>query len=781
MNKYDQRGQKVNTQINAEVVNVNLDIDNANAERILEAIAKTSFSTDPPIIPAPVKDFTGRESQINELKSKLAQGELVIGISGGGGIGKTQLARKLAIEIKESFPDAQLEIDLHGTLEDPISSYEAMRILLSNFHEKLPDDVNQLEALYQRTFSTKKCLLLLDNAANPNQVRPLILSAPSTVIITSRTHFSLSEFGLKEPLRLNVFSPLDAQALLKTSISKLQELHIEELDELSRLCGYLPLALRVAVSLLNDSPNWTLNTLIKRLEDEKTRLKNLKREGDEVLDVEAVLGLSYNLLAPDLQKYFRMLAVFTAPFPLFSAQAVLSVEEETLEDELNKLVNRNLLYIFPPRGYLKTFSYFFHDLTRLYATKILLEDKEETKQAVTNHAKHYLRWAGAANSFYVKGNEHTIKGLQALSAVWQHLMAAFQRCLPDPNIFPRPTIADSWLSEFPLRCGNVLDVFILPKQRINIVQNALEASRRLENKEDEAGNLQHLGEIYRAVGKTHEAIELDQQTLAIWRATGNRREEAAILCNMGIAYGDLDQLETAIDLCEQSKTIAIEVGARDLESSALRCLADSNLSLKNFDKAIEYYLKSLAIDIELGNLRGQGTTIGNLGVLYLRTDKLDKSVECSAKFLAISLGLGDEIGATNARATLGFALSDMGNYEKSLLFLEKALLDSKEIGDEDLTQSLQREISIVKIKISDQQENPVREFVRDAIKSAKTRDFNAEYFFNETAKMEKDLDSPSELQEIGKVLHQILAGIKNPDLSGLPKHVAEFINRELEK
>ena len=730
MNKYDQRGQKVNTQINAEVVNVNLDIDNANAERILEAIAKTSFPTDPPTIPAPVTDFTGHESQINELKSKLAQGELVVGISGGGGIGRTQLARKLANEIKESFPDAQLEIDLHGTLEDPISSHEAMRILLSNFDEKLPDDANQLEVQYQRTFSTKKCLLLLDNAANPNQVRPLILSAPSAVIITSRTHFSLSEFGLKEPLRLNVFSPLDAQALLKTSISKLQELHVEGLDELSRLCGYLPLALRVAVSLLNDSPTWTLNTLIKRLEDERTRLRTLKREGDEVLDVEAVLGLSYNLLAPDLQKYFRMLAVFTAPFPLFSAHTVLNVEEATLEDELGKLVNRNLLYILPPHGYLKTFSYFFHDLTRLYATKILLENKEETQQAVKNHAEHYLRWASAANNFYVKGNEHTIKGLQALSVIWQHLMAAFQRCLPDPNIFPRPPIANSWLCDFPLRCGNVLDVFMLPKERMNIVQNALDASIRLGDKEGEAGNLQNLGLIYRALDNPHKAIELYQQALVIWQAMGNRREEAAILGNMGMAYGDLNKIDAAIDFCERSKTIATEVGAKDLESSALRYLADANTMLKNFDKAIEYYEKSLAIDIELGDLRGQGTTIGNIGVLYLRTGELNKAVECAAKHLVISLKLGDEIGATNAMANLGLAHSDLGNYEKSLPFLEKALLESTKIGDANLMQDLQEEISSVKMKISDQQENPLREFVRDVIKSAKARELLARKLFS---------------------------------------------------
>ena len=301
-------------------------------------------------IPLPVQDFTGRETELEELKSEFKRGVVITGISGGGGIGKTELARKLAEEIKDDYPDARLSIDLLGTSETPLAPEEAMRRLLEPFYpnQKLPDEPKPVKGLYQQTFASQKALLLLDNAANAKQVRPLIPPAPSAAIMTSRQHFSLTEFGLKEPLRLDVLSPEKARELLRTASDKLAEYPDAEVDQLANLCGRLPLALRVAASLLNDRSDWKLNTLLKRLGDERTRLERLRREDDGDLDVKVTLSLSYQLLSDELKKSFRISGVLTAPFPPISAGAVWGIkEEDDLDAMLGGLVNRSLLCILP--------------------------------------------------------------------------------------------------------------------------------------------------------------------------------------------------------------------------------------------------------------------------------------------------------------------------------------------------------------------------------------------------------------------------------------------------
>ena len=159
-------------------------IGNDNTVNVQEVL-KTTYGLF--TIPLPVTDFTGREVELAGLKASFTNGAIITGLSGAGGIGKTELARKLAQDIAENFPDARMNIDLLGTSEKPTSPEDAMRRLLEPFYigQKLPDDETQLKGLYQQTFGTKKVLLLLDNAANAAQVRPLIPPAPSAAIITS--------------------------------------------------------------------------------------------------------------------------------------------------------------------------------------------------------------------------------------------------------------------------------------------------------------------------------------------------------------------------------------------------------------------------------------------------------------------------------------------------------------------------------------------------------------------------------------------------------------------
>jgi tetratricopeptide (TPR) repeat protein len=636
-----------------------------------------------PTIPAPVRDFTGREDELEKLKAEFSRGAVITGVSGGGGMGKTELARRLAQDLAHDYPDARMEINLQGTLDTALTSEEAMRRLLEPLYpnQKLPDDETGLKDLYQRTFAGKKALLLLDNAEGATQVRPLIPQVPSVAIITSRQHFSLTEFGLKEPLRLNVLLPEEARALLRIDSDELKQSSDEQVDQLSKLCGRLPLALRVAASLLDDRADWTLNTLLKRLADERVRLQRLKREDDIDLDVEATLGLSYKLLSEDLKKRFRQLGVFSAPFLNRSVQAVWQLPEESdPADALGKLVNRSLVNFLPGKNE-EGGSYALHDLTRLYALDRLLENKAEAEEAISKHADHFLSWADLADKRFLEGNENVFIGLAQFRFIWPHLFSAYERRLPGQKTFPRPQTADQWLSDLPARCAHVMNLYLLPREIIPILQHALGAARRLGDKNHEGIHLGSLGIAYEALGAAHKAIEFQEQALAIDREIGDRRGEGNALGNLGLAYATLGEARKAIEFDEQALVIDREIGDRRGEGNGLGNLGNAYAALGETHKAMEFYEQALAIHREIGDRRSEGTDLGNLGNAYAALGETHKAIEFYEQALAIGRQAGDRRGEGNALGNLGSAYADLGEAHKAIRYYEQALVIDREIGD----------------------------------------------------------------------------------------------------
>jgi tetratricopeptide (TPR) repeat protein len=670
--KKQQDSVKAKINIGRDVSNANIIVGVGNTINIEAAKTVSTLFTIPP----PVADFTGREKELAELKAAFARGALITGVSGAGGIGKTELARRLAQELAGDFPAARLSIDLLGASERPLSPDEAMRRLLEPFYpnQKLPGEPEQLDGLYRQTFTQNKSLLLLDNAADAAQVRPLIPPPPSAAIVTSRQHFTLSEFGLT-PLRLDVLSPEEAHQFLRATSPKLRDASDAEVEQLADLCGRLPLALRVAASLLNDRADWTPATLRKRLADERTRLARLKREGD--LDVEAAISLSYNLLDDNLKTRFRQLGVFTAPFLRLSAQAVWGIADEAEADDLlGKLTTRSLLNISPSPFAAETEGeavYALHDLTRLFAYARLLEHREQAEEAVMRHAHHVLEWASEADTLYQKGGENILRGLAIFRFIWPHLLAAYERLLSDQEPRPRPAEADRWLSDFPGSCVYVLDLHLPPRQRIPLLQAALEAARRLGDRSDEGVHLGNLGVAYAALGDARKAIEFYEQALAIAQEIGDRRGEGADLANLGLAYAALGDARKAIEFYEQALAIAREIGDRRGEGNALGNLGLAYADLGDARKAIEFYQQALAVMQEIGDRRGEGNALGNLGNAYAALGDARKAIEFYEPALAIDREIGDRGGEGTDLANMGMACNKLGDKEKAKALWQAAL------------------------------------------------------------------------------------------------------------
>jgi tetratricopeptide (TPR) repeat protein len=715
-------GKKEEPKIKRQI-NVGDNITNVIADRFVQNIFQSApgqevLELSRFTIPNAAPDFVDREDTIEQLKAALLRGEVVIGISGGGGIGKTQLAYKLASEVKEDFPDACLRIDLLGTSEKPMSTEDAMRQLLEPFYagQKLPEASNQLMGLYQQTFATKKSLVLLDNALNAPQVRSLIPPTPSAAIITSRQHFSLTEFALREPLRLDILSPEKSREFLRSTSDKLREAQEQKVDQLASLCGYLPMALRVSASLLNDRADWSVDTLLQSLADERTRLQRLKRPDDVDLDVEAAIGLSYSLLPDEIKKHFRMLSIFQGYFWITPVVAILGKEFEDDADRLlGVLIARSLLNVSPAQfGELVTGNtvnsnlYAFHDLTRLFASDLLRRDIEESKTAVERHADFFLALAKIANAEFQLGEMHIQHSLNFFHAFSPELFLAWQRLLPTQGDWPRPESADTWLISFPSICGDILELQVSAYQRINFLQVALDTLKTSEamlDKEDvpakteeinisegihvplELAYLNNLGEAYIAAGEARKAVLVLDTALAKLEAEDFESERAykyikeTVFTNMGNAQFGIRNLKKAIEYWNQQLHLAREINHWTSVCTALGNLGNAYLELEDFLTSMGYYQEQLTLSREIGYRRDEGDALSHIGINFSRWGEVHKSYMLLEQARKIAHDRGDIRREGVQLSLIGLHYSYLGDFVKSIEISQQALVYLRAAGD----------------------------------------------------------------------------------------------------
>jgi len=550
----------------------------ATVTRIEALLPGTPPRVPPPLfdIPRPPKDFVGRQVDEEHLLAEFDRGVLITGLTGGAGIGKTALARRLAYALADRFPDGGLEIDLKGVArppESPLTSEEAMRRLLAPFYpdEKLPDAPEELASLYRATFRARRVLLLLDNARDAAQVRPLLPDPPSAAIVTSRLRFSLGEWRLILH-RLDLLPPAEARDLLRRVAPRLADAPDGDLDRLAERCGRLPLALRVAAARLQSRPDWSLEDLLERLEDERRRLAVLKEPGDPDLDVEAAIALSYVALSPAAQARFRALAVFPAPFDRAAAAAVWGAEDEAADEALGELLGLNLLEYDAERG-----AYELHDLVRLFARARLEEHPDEAEEATLRHAWYFLEEAGRAEDDFKRGG--ILPALTRFAAFWPHLEAAWERMRGAGEEGLR------WLDDFAGRFPYLLDLHLPPRERIPYLEVALDAARRLGDRRGEGNHLGNLGNAYAALGEVRKAIEYYEQALKIDREIGNRRGEGADLGNLGNACFRLGEVRKAIEYYKQALEIARQIGDRRGESVHAWNLASAYEQIGRYQEA----------------------------------------------------------------------------------------------------------------------------------------------------------------------------------------------------
>lgn len=342
-------------------------------------------------MPRGVSDFTGRGREVSWLTS-LADGSSgtqapIAVISGPPGVGKTSLAVHAVSQLSPRYPDGRFFIDLRGLEtrpQDPAVVLERLVRTLAPDRAKLPLDLGDRAALYRSVVAERRVAVVLDNAADETQVRPLLpASGPALTVITSRRLLT----GLEGMARLTLqpLSDDEAHDLLERLVAGLPGTggDARAVIRLAHSCGNLPLALRIVGNRLASRPDWSPDRLAARLEDEGRRLDALTA-GD--LEITAAFELSHGQLSGAAQQLFRRLSLVPGPDSGPELAAALGgLPADTAEDALDELVERGLVQ----SGF--TTRYRLHDLIRLFARRRLeQEEPADERGALETRAVDWL-------------------------------------------------------------------------------------------------------------------------------------------------------------------------------------------------------------------------------------------------------------------------------------------------------------------------------------------------------------------------------------------------------
>ena len=517
-------------------------------------------------LPTDLPDFTGRKDEVDGLLKVLGEGKAgasISGIGGMGGIGKTALAVHVGHLLTAHYRDAQIVVDMQGTAHQPLTPAQAIAQVIHAFdpEAQLPDDEGALGVRYRGVLEGRRALVILDNARDAAQVRPLVGPDCCGLIVTSRRALTLPGLTL---LNLDALGEDEALAMLKAIVGD-QRATDEELSAIAELCARLPLALRVAGNFLKVHRDWTPRVYAEALAGERERLRRLKQDD---LDVEAALGLSAaQLVREDAEPAARwqMLSVFPAPFDRAAAAAVWDVQEDEARDALGELVVRSLLLYDEAEMECQ-----LHDLMRPVARHVfgyMGGERDEAaadrrmEAAALQHAHYYLAAGSAADDLYRHGGEHVLRGLALFDAALPHLRAAWQRMRARED-----EAVIQWVSGYPDRTVYVLNLRVSANERISVLKAAQESAHGLGDRRSEGNHLGNLGLAYAALGDVQKAISYYTQALEIDGEIGDRRVEGVHLGNLGNAYRNLGDVQQAISYYTQALEIAREIGRGGADS-----------------------------------------------------------------------------------------------------------------------------------------------------------------------------------------------------------------------
>jgi DNA-binding SARP family transcriptional activator/tetratricopeptide (TPR) repeat protein len=581
-------------------------------------------------LPYATREFAGRVVEVarlvKEAESGNAEALVISAIDGMGGVGKTALAVYVAHQLAEQYPDGQYFVDLHGFSEglDPLTPDAALEVLLLDSGvpaELIPIDVERRSAMWRAKIAGNRALLLLDNAVDAAQVRPLLPGTPgSTVLVTSRRRLPGLEGAV--PLSLDVLPPDDASALFVKVIGVEPSPEDEAaISEAAELCGYLPLAIRIAAARLRDRASWRPRDLVNQLRDQRRRTQFLAA-GDR--SVFAALSLSYRYLTQDQRRLFRLLSLHPGPeFDAYTAAAVSGLGVEEAEEHVEVLFDDNLL-LQPSPG-----RYQFHDLIKDCARHLLEQcDDEPVRTAARQRLlDYYLDLAHrlcepmAVGPFRLDLDVPTFPQAVSSPASNEDRLDRLRREHRNLVAVAQFAIDQGWHRHaWQIVCclQPLLKLSNYGGTALELFEGAVRAAQALEDRHGESLSLMGAALVLRERKLNARATSLMEQAIAISRGIDDRSTELYQVTGLGVVWLNDGHLKLAYDCFTEARTLAAALNDQSALAALRNNLGAVCVDLGCYDEALGHLQHALARRRANGDRQSEATVLTNVGLAHYR-------------------------------------------------------------------------------------------------------------------------------------------------------------------
>jgi tetratricopeptide (TPR) repeat protein/transcriptional regulator with XRE-family HTH domain len=668
-----------------------------SADRLGELLAVGPAARDvaapavPRQLPAAVADFTGRAAELRALTRMLDQagagnpGTVVISAIGGtAGVGKTALALHWAHQVAHRFPGGQLHVNLRGydpsgTPATPEAAIRGFLDALGVPPERIPPQPDAQAGLYRGLLADKRMLIVLDNARDEQQVRPLLPASPgSLVLVTSRSQLSgLAVADGARLISLDVLTHPEAMDLLTARLGQSRAAaELAAVDRIASLCACLPLALAVAAARAEARPGFPLAALAADLRDAAGRLDALDA-GDPAASVRAVFSWSYQQLSDQAARMFRLLGLHPGPdISPAAAASLAAVDEPEARRLLAELARAHLVAEHVPGRYA------LHDLLRAYAADQArnTDSEPERAAAVGRVLDHYLHTARDA-AFLVlpssgpipltppragtaperfTGHEQALAWFEAeydvlLAAValavdsgldnhgWQiswamHPFLAMQGHDLEWTAIKRMTTAAAIRGDAAViasgardNAGTLGDYRWVPEYYADMAK----LYQQLGNRRGQALTLYGLAVLAEYQGQYAEALSYAEQSASLFCGVGDKAGETELLNVVGWYHALLGDYPQARGLCQRALALNADYGSRHLEGDIWTSLGYTEYHAGDFGEAAACYERALSIFRTVDDRWGEADTLTNLGDIRCAVGELLQAREAWRQALAI--------------------------------------------------------------------------------------------------------------------------------------------------
>ncbi|MCP2247206.1 DNA-binding transcriptional activator of the SARP family [Lentzea aerocolonigenes] len=623
-------------------------------------------------LPGDIADFAGRADDLDEILAAVPSGCVAItAIDGMAGIGKTTLAVRAAHRLASRFPDAQLFVDLHSHTAgvEPRTPADALLELLTALGvpaQDIPDGLDARAARWRAEMAHRKALVVLDNAGSAAQVRPL-LPGTGLVLVTSRRR--LVDLDAAHTISLDVLSEEDSLRLL-ASIAGQRKLDqdLEAAREIVRLCGYLPLAVRIVGARWRTRPAWSARDVTRRLTEQRlTELTAGERS------VAGAFALSYRQLTGEQQRLFRLLGLHTGEdWGAHLAAAVIGTTRVEAERLLDELLDAHLVQ------QQENGRYRFHDLLAEHAKASV--EPGEAEEAVLGILDFYL---------------HTVSLAELRTAPGRpELRSAVRHPPPDPPSFANIRQAVAWLDAehrnlraavyLAAYSGNYAHAWQLPHQlatflllrgfgreRIELQSVALAATHQLGDLKARAEALRGLGSAYQS-RRDAEPVKHLREALDLTRQIGDVSGEASVLILFGVIAREGSRLDEAQRYFDHALELIRSVEAPTQEAHALHHLALTYLLRGRNDEALAHLTSALRLGEEHGDVSRIALALEDIGYIHYYLFNDDECVEHLERSQPVFQERGDWRGEMFSCADLAYVALEFGMPGKALEMARRA-------------------------------------------------------------------------------------------------------------